>query len=159
MKFFPRLRQACRGNHREPVDAPRAAEIRRWQGPSANADTRRGHPSFPGAAGAQNGRDQDSRLAMNCVYLSGVLAADPQADRGRDGNPVVLLLLAFPAPDTPNTVEGVETASCEVEVPAAVARRCAVKLRAGQPILLTGQLTGGGGVMATEVLTGVSGAP
>lgn len=91
---------------------------------------------------------------MNRLYLSGVLVADPQTDEGRDGTPVTLLLLAFPAPDAPGTVAGVEAASCEVEVPAALAGRCAGKLQVGGPVFLTGQLTGGGGVIATEIHIG-----
>jgi hypothetical protein len=55
------------------------------------------------------------------VYLSGVLVADPQRDKGRDGRPVALLLVAFPAPDDSDSAERPETASCEVEVPDHVA--------------------------------------
>jgi single-stranded DNA-binding protein len=105
-----------------------------------------------GAAGALQG--QDSRLDLNRVYLSGVLAADPQKDEGRDGSPMTLLLLAFPAPDAKDTEERLEVASCEVEVPEQVVERHPNELRAGGSIFITGQLSGGGGVIATEIHSG-----
>jgi hypothetical protein len=97
---------------------------------------------------------QDSRLALNRLFLSGVLAADPQQDRGRDGDPVTLLLIAFPAPDGRDTEERLETASCEVEVPALVSEKHGQELRPGESVFITGQLSGGGGVIATEVHSG-----
>jgi len=99
-------------------------------------------------------RAQDSRLALNRLFLSGVLAADPLEDRGRDGDPVTLLLIAFPAPDAPDTRERAETASCEVEVPLGVAEKHGKELRAGESVFVTGQLSGGGGVIATELHSG-----
>lgn len=97
---------------------------------------------------------QDPRLAINRLFLSGVLAADPQRDRGREGDPVTLLLLAFPAPDARDTEERAETASCEVEVPSRVSEKHGKRLRAGESVFVTGQLSGGGGVIATEIHTG-----
>lgn len=91
---------------------------------------------------------------LNRLFLSGILAADPQKDEGRDGNPVTLLLVAFPAPDARDTQERAETASCEVEVPDHVAEKHGRRLRAGDSIFITGQLSGGGGVIATEVHSG-----
>jgi single-stranded DNA-binding protein len=88
------------------------------------------------------------------VYLSGVLAADPQRDQGRDGEPVALLLVAFPAPDDSASAERPETASCEVEVPERVAEVHSEELRAGGSIFITGQLSGGGGVIASEIHSG-----
>lgn len=105
-----------------------------------------------GAAGALQGHDP--RLLLNRLFLSGVLAADPQVDKGRDGETVTLLLVAFPAPDPSDAGRALETASCEVEVPARVSVRQARELRAGGPIFITGQLNGGGGVVATEIHTG-----
>lgn len=122
------------------------------QGPSVPDNTLCGHSPFTGAASAL--RAQDSRLALNLVHLSGVLAADPIEDKGRDGEPVALLLIAFPAPDARETQERVETASCEAEVPAEVSRKHGGLLRAGDSIFLTGQLSGGGGVIATELHSG-----
>lgn len=105
-----------------------------------------------GAAGALQGTD--SRLVLNRLFLSGVLAGDPQQDDGRDGEPVTLLLIVFPAPDARDSEERLETASCEVEVPDSVAGRCGRKLRAGDSIFITGQLSGGGGVIAAEIHSG-----
>jgi Single-strand binding protein family len=115
-------------------------------------DTLCGHSSSVGAAGALAG--EDSPLALNRLYLSGVLAADPLEDKGRDGDPVTLLLIAFPAPDARDTRERVETANCEVEVPLGVSRNHAEKLRVGESVFVTGQLSGGGGVIATELHSG-----
>lgn len=123
------------------------------QGPSAATGALSGHPPLAtGAAGAPQGQAPPDGL--NCVWLSGVLAADPQRDRGRDGEPVALLLVAFPAPDGAECAERPETASCEVEVPEDVAEVHSEKLRAGRSIFIAGQLSGGGGVLATEVHTG-----
>jgi single-stranded DNA-binding protein len=97
---------------------------------------------------------QDARLVINRLFLSGILAANPQKDQGRDGNPVTLLLVAFPAPDARDSEERLETASCEVEAPASVAERYVGKLRAGDSIFVTGQLSGGGGMIAIEIHSG-----
>jgi hypothetical protein len=136
MNLFPRLRQSCREERPGVADANGA---------------RLDQPALAGAAGALEG--QDSRLALNRLFLSGVLAADPQRDRGRDGEPVTLLLVAFPAPDASDT-ERFPVASCEVEVPDGASGRQAGKLRSGEAIFITGQLSGGGGVIATEVRSG-----
>jgi len=128
--LFPRLRQACRASAGAPC----------------------GHPSWTGSAGAL--QDQDPRLALNRLFLSGILAADPQPDQGRDGRPVTLLLVAFPAPDSSDTTATPETASCEIEVPEQVSRHHGEELRAGEAIFVTGQLSGGGGVIATEIHSG-----
>jgi hypothetical protein len=110
-----------------------------------------------GSAGARQG--QDPRLQLNRLFLSGVLAADPQRDEGRDGEPVTLLLVAFPAPDSADTRERAEIASCEIEVPAGVADRHGEELRAGDAVFITGQLSGGGGVIATELHLGPAPGP
>lgn len=151
MSLFPRLRQNCRKDHWGSADASRA-DPRRWQEPSATADTTCGHPSLVGAVGGQQG--QGSQLGINRVYLSGVIADDPQQDKGRDGNPVTLLVVAFPAPDAKDTEERTETASNEVEVPERVVRRHRKELRAGGSIFITGHLSGGGGVLVTEIHLG-----
>lgn len=117
----------------------------------------RGHPLLEGVAGVLQG--QDPRLGVNRVFLSGVVAAAPQKDVGRDGEPVTLLLVAFPAPDTPDTREHPEAASCEIEVPEKAPGCPATELRAGVPILITGQLTGGGGVLAREIHPGPAPEP
>jgi hypothetical protein len=115
-------------------------------------DAQRGHRPLEEAVDALQG--QDPRLDVNRLFLSGILVADPQRDEGRDGAPITLLLVAFPAPDTPETRERPEAASCEVEVPEHVAEHRRGELRAGVAILITGQLSGGGGVIATEIRSG-----
>jgi len=130
-----------------------SAGARGWQGSSAATDALCGHPLLPaGLAGAPPG--QEPQRGLNRLHLSGVLAADPQRDRGRDGEPVALLLVAFPAPDDSGGGERPETASCEVEVPDQVAEVHSEELRAGRSIFITGQLSGGGGVIATEIHSG-----
>lgn len=90
---------------------------------------------------------------LNSLVLTGILAADPEEDEGRDGKPVTLLIVAFPAPDSKDLREP-EAACCEVEVPGHVAERSARKLRAGESVQVTGHLSGGGGVIASEVRPG-----
>ena len=67
---------------------------------------------------------------------------------------MTLLLVAFPAPDTPETREWPEAASCEIEVPEQIAKPRRRELRAGVAIFITGQLSGGGGIIATEIHSG-----
>jgi hypothetical protein len=88
------------------------------------------------------------------VFLSGVLADDPQVDVGRDGEPLTLLLIAFPAPDPRDAQLPPETAISEIEVPAEVLERHGRKPRVGETIFVTAQLSGGGGVIATELHSG-----
>src|SRR5262245_54965771 len=120
------------------------------QGPSANGNARNGHPPVGGEAGAHHGQ---SLKPPNSVFLGGVLAADPQPDRGRDGRPVLLLLIAFPAPDQLDTAAGTEAASCEVEVPQPVAERNG-RLEAGETVFITGSVSGGGGILASAIRSG-----
>lgn len=124
------------------------------QGSSAATDALCGHPSsLRGTAGAS--RDQEFlRRGLNHVYLTGFLAADPTRDKGRDGEPVDLLWVAFPAPDDSDCTEHPEIASCEIEVPQQVAQAHGDELRAGMSIFVVGQLSGGGGVIATELHSG-----
>jgi hypothetical protein len=99
-------------------------------------------------------RDLNPRLQLNRLFLSGILAADPRRDESRGGEPVTLLLVAFPAPDPSDSVETTDTACCEVEVPEHVHLGRPGELRAGGSIFVTAQLSGGGGVLATEVHSG-----
>jgi hypothetical protein len=124
--FLPRLRQACQGR-------PAGAE----GSPSGSPSPR---------------QSQEERLALNRVFISGVIAADPVRDRGRDGRAVLLVLIAFPAPERGEGEERAAVASQEVEVPARLLR--ARQLRAGASVFLTGALSGGGGILATEVHVG-----
>ena len=121
MNLFPRLREGCP----------------------------RGYGSV--ASGTQGASRGPLPRSINRVYLSGILAADPLHDRARDGAPMLLLLIAFPAPDALDTEERPATASCEVEVPKAVVEKYGTTLTAGDSVFVTGKLSGGGGVLATEV--------
>ena len=105
-------------------------------------------------ASAQSARRGPLPKQINSLYLSGVLAADPLPDKARGGKPVLLLLVAFPAPDPLDTDERAASASCEVEVPQEVIDENGGVLTAGQSIFVTGHLSGGGGVLATEVHSG-----
>jgi Single-strand binding protein family len=87
---------------------------------------------------------------VNRAVVSGLLAADPQRDRSREGDPVTILLLSFRAPD--QWARPVSTC-CEVEVPDAVADRHRRQLRAGRRVWVAGQLTGVGGLWATSLGT------
>jgi hypothetical protein len=123
------------------------------QGSSAAADALCGYPSLVGAAaGALQG--QDSRFVLNRLFLSGILVADPLRDRDRNGDPTTCLMIAFRAPDARDTQELAETAYCEVEASDPVSEKHGKKLRAGNAVFITGQLNGGGGVIATEIHSG-----
>lgn len=122
------------------------------QGSSAADNAQLGHSPSAGAASAPY--DQDPRLELNRVFLSGVLADDPQVDIGRDGEALMLLMIAFPAPDSRDTQRPPETAISEIEVPAEVLERHGRKPRVGETIFVTAQLSGGGGVLATELHSG-----
>jgi hypothetical protein len=77
-------------------------------------------------------------MAVNWIYLSGVLADEPIEDKGRDGAPLTLLTVAFPAPDASETQERMEVASCEVEVPPRCRGRtpggCGWAIRSSSPV-------------------------
>ena len=151
MSRFTRLRQACRRG-----TGTASAGIRVGQGRGGAPEALSGHPSLTGAAGVLQGLD--SRLGLNRVFLSGILAGEPLRDRDRDGAPVLLLRIAFPAPDTRDTRKGVEAALEEIEVPEPIAEGHRDELRLGASIFITGQLSGGGGVIATELHSGPPGA-
>ena len=152
MSPLRRLRQSCRKEHRVSADAA-SAGARAWQGSSGAADALRGHPPLTGAAGVRQGQD-DPEPDVNHVYLSGVLANDPQRDRDRSGDPVLLLMVAFRAPDTRDAQQGAEGALTEIEVSETIAESHLDDLRLGRAILITGRLSGGGGVTATAIYTG-----
>ena len=101
--------------------------------------------------GASNGR---LPRQVNSVYLSGVLGADTQMDKGRDGEPMAILVIAFVAPDPLDTDERPAIATQEVEVPAGMVEKHGPDLVTGASILITGQLNGGGGILATELHAG-----
>lgn len=83
----------------------------------------------------------DGDEEVNQAVLSGLIAAEPLRDTGRDGDPITVLLLSFDAPDE-RAREG--STCCEVEVPDSIADRQRRRLHVGRRIRVTGQLTGNG---------------
>jgi hypothetical protein len=78
---------------------------------------------------------------INQAVLSGVIVSEPIRDTGRDGAPITVLLLAFPAPDE----RARDTSTCcEVEVLDSIADRHRRGLRVGRRVRVVGQLTGVG---------------
>ncbi len=141
--LIPRLRQVC---SREPLGALPDADggrSRLWKAPPNLDETMH---SARSAAIAQAEDD----LVMNHVVLTGLIAADPQRDKSRQGEPVTVLLVSFPAPDE----ESGGTACCEVEVPDELADRHRKDLRAGAPILISGAMTGASGIWAKMLAVG-----
>jgi hypothetical protein len=93
-------------------------------------------------------RDQPSNSEhINELLLAGIVMEEPTRDIAPNGEKIVLLQVAFLAPDSPETVPEPEIACCEIEVPA---DRCLSDL-AGKAIIVSGTLTGGGGVLAREI--------
>jgi hypothetical protein len=99
-------------------------------------------------------QDEDSRLLLNRLFLSGILAEKPSEGEDRGGEPVTFLLIAFFAPDRKDTEERPAVASCEIEVPEQVMKKHGGKLEVGDAVFITGQLSGGAGVIATELHSG-----
>jgi hypothetical protein len=147
MIVFRRDQQSCRWRLRTPADTT-AAGSRGRQVHSATAGALSGETPSNWAEGASRG---SKRLELNHVLLTGILAADPQADKGRDGDPVMLLFIAFSAPESEDGEDGWIPASCEVEVPHEIAEPHSQDLRAGAAVLIAGRLTGGGGIVAIHL--------
>lgn len=79
---------------------------------------------------------------LNHSILTGTLLGDPRPGRSPVGEPVTLLGVEFPVadPESPQTLW--TWATCEVEVPAALAERHDVhELEGGAAILAAGQLS------------------
>jgi primosomal replication protein N len=89
----------------------------------------------------------DDLAAMNHAVLTGRIAADPLRDVSRKGDPVTVLLIAFDAPDE----KAGETACCEAEVPDEIAETHRKNMRAGAAVLVSGALTGAGGLWVTMI--------
>lgn len=138
--LVPSLLQSCRRGPREPFDAAAAGALA-GQGSGASADAPWGH-------------DQEMRLEINRLFLTGILLADPQDGEGPEGEPVSVLLMAFPAPNPDGTAEQIEIATCEVEVSERVIESHVEKLQAGSSVAITGQIRDGGGVIATVLHSG-----
>jgi hypothetical protein len=90
----------------------------------------------------------DLDLDINYAVLTGVLVAEPERDKSRAGDPITVVLMCFAAPD--GHVES-GAACCEVEIPDALADRHRRHLRAGRRLLVSGTLTGAGGLWAKSI--------
>lgn len=144
-----RLRETCHWEvERGSVSFPAGTRVER-QGPGAATSPRQCGRSPSEVASARPGRN-NLGLEVNRVVLSGLIVEDPQRDKSRDGDPVTVLLVSFAAPD-----EKVHWgwACCEIEVPDGVAEPQRTKLRVGAPILVSGEMTGVGGVWADLIVT------
>lgn len=89
--------------------------------------------------------DLDLEQGVNRAVISGVMIDEPQLDRSRDGDPITVVLISFPAPDER---AGAGSAQCEVEIRDELADRHREQLRLGATVLVVGELTGAGGLWA-----------
>ncbi len=89
--------------------------------------------------------DLDLEQGVNRAVISGVMVDEPQRQQSRDGDPITVLLISFPAPD-----ERVGSGStlCEVEILDELADRHRGQLRLGATVLVVGELMGAGGLWA-----------
>lgn len=136
-----RLRQVC-GRDTSGDTGSR----RRWDQP---IDPPHGGRSVETAATQIPQKKED--LEINHVVLTGLIAADPQRDKSRDGDPITVLLVSFPAADERDR-QG--SACCEVEVLNEIADPYRESLHAGSPILVSGEMTGAGGIWAKIIAAG-----
>jgi hypothetical protein len=90
----------------------------------------------------------------NVALLSGTIVEEPLRDKGREGDPITVLLVSFDAPD-----EKERQALCEVEVPDEIADEQRPQLRVGRRLVVLGRLTGAGGLWATAIVTRQSRRP
>ena len=107
-----------------------------------------------GASGARVGRR--SPEPVNAVYVGGVLADDPIRDLDRDGQPVMLLQVAFRAPDPLDADERGAVATTEIEVPVRLLEVHGRGPVVGQELLAVGRLSGGGGVLVHDLQWGLA---
>lgn len=140
--------------HACPRGHPVAGNTARRQGPSAPPLALCGHRSAGGSTGAPQGHEPGPR-SLNHVYITGVVLEEPRRDMGRRGERVQVLLIAFAAPQATDDLEDWRAAgSEEIEVALDVAERCEGELKPGAPVLVTGHLAGGGGVVARQIWVG-----
>jgi hypothetical protein len=79
---------------------------------------------------------------LNHSILTGTLMDDPRLTRNPVGDPIILLRIEFPVADPERPQVLWSWATCEVEVPAALAERHSIReLQGGAPILAAGQLS------------------
>lgn len=78
---------------------------------------------------------------LNHLVLTGTLLEKPHGARSPRGDAVTMLRLGFPVRDPKRPEDLWTLARCEVEVPAALAKRSVPSLRVGGPVLAWGQLS------------------
>jgi hypothetical protein len=79
---------------------------------------------------------------INHSMLTGTLTCDPRPGRNPIGEPVALLRIEFPVADPERPQLLLTWASCEVEVPEALAAQHGIReLRGGSSVLVAGQLS------------------
>lgn len=141
--LLPRLRQVC---SRESLgvlsDPPDGGRARRWNAPP-NIDQ-----VLHSARTEVRAQADDDLGAMNHVVLTGRIFEDPTRDRSCDGEPITVLIVAFTSRD--ERFGG----CCEVEVPDELADPRRAHLRVGAAILISGEMTGAGGLWATMISVG-----
>jgi hypothetical protein len=92
----------------------------------------------------------DPTEEANLVLVSGTIVEEPARDKGRGGEPITVLLIAFPAPDD-NARR--EVACCEVEILDDIADSHRRRLTIGKRLVVLGRLTGAGGLWATALVS------
>jgi hypothetical protein len=102
-----------------------------------------GCPYYAGRRGQQRPRFPVAvPPGLNHSILTGTLSDKPRSGRSPLGDPVLLLRIEFPVarPEDPQTL--LAWASCEVEVPQALAEKQGVaSLQGGTPMLVAGPLS------------------
>lgn len=112
---------------------------------------------WPGCGRPARGGSDDALLdslgpdeGINRAVLSGLITAEPQRDKSRDGDPITVLLVSFKAPDQRSHHA---SACCEIEVPDELADPHRRRLRTGMRVAVIGELTGAGGLWASHIIT------
>ena len=85
---------------------------------------------------------ESNSQGLNHSILAGTLIDDPRPARNPVGEPITLLRVEFPVADPERPQMLWAWASCEVEVPDALAERHGIReLEGGAPVLAAGQLS------------------
>jgi hypothetical protein len=100
-------------------------------------------PHHAGRAGPRRLRLPESNPpGLNHSILTGTLLDAPRLGRNPIGKPVTLATIEFPVADPEHPQTLLTWASCEIEVPAALAERHGIReLEGGASILAAGQLS------------------
>jgi hypothetical protein len=88
---------------------------------------------------------------VNVVLLAGVIAEEPRQFRSPDGGLATMLTLDFPAPDARGS--GSALACTFVEVPEQVRTLYDRDLNGGSAVLVVGQISNGGDILASSLLS------